>query len=290
MEMTAAQEAELGIMPSLFMRSFPLEDIHITRSGDGRTVEAYAAVFDVEAEIQDFEGHYNEVIDRTSFNRAISHAKPQGQRSNWNVGVFYNHGMTIHGTPSDRGSMPIGTPVDIRAESRGLLTVTRYNNNPLAEETLEAIRSGSVRAQSFTGRIVRSTPALSRAQMRNGGHRATSDGTLTTVRRMELGLREYGPTPMPAYQDAAILGVRSISDLRALRALLAATPELVDEIDDLTDPVVELGTAPNEAPAADNPPTPDGEHLNRHTPLQRRIQAALRARGVVLDEAERNRG
>ena len=39
--------------------------------------------------------------------------------------------------------MPIGVPVDIRAEARGLLTRTRYNETPLAEEILENIRAGS---------------------------------------------------------------------------------------------------------------------------------------------------
>src|SRR6266568_7666268 len=59
-----------------YMRLYPLEDIHILRSadgGDGRTVEAYAAVFGEPAEIQDHEGHYVEVIDPSAFNRAIDH-------------------------------------------------------------------------------------------------------------------------------------------------------------------------------------------------------------------------
>jgi HK97 family phage prohead protease len=190
-----------------YMRLYPLEDIHILRSadgGDGRTVEAFAAVFDDPAEIQDFEGHYVETIDRAAFNKVIADASRARGGFPGSVKVLYNHGMTIQGTPSERFSMPIGVPVDIRAEQRGLLTRTRYNETPLAEEILENIRAGSITSQSFTGRIVRSDPALRRGDR----YRPDSSGTLRTVRRTELGLREYGPVLWPAYSGAEILGVR----------------------------------------------------------------------------------
>ena len=79
--------------------------------------------------------------------------------------------MTIHGTPSERGSVPIGVPVEIRPETRGLLTRTRYQETPFADEILENIRSGAITAQSFTGRIIRSDPSLRRGETyrpRNG--------------------------------------------------------------------------------------------------------------------------
>jgi phage head maturation protease len=111
--------------------------------------------------------------------------------------------MTIHGTPSERGSMPIATPVDIRPEARGLLTMARYSDTPFADEVLENIRNGSITAQSFTGRIVRSDP-----QLRRGGKHYPRNGELPRVRRMELGLKEFGPTPFEAYSGAEIVGVR----------------------------------------------------------------------------------
>jgi hypothetical protein len=112
--------------------------------------------------------------------------------------------MTIMGTPSDRGSIPIGTPEEVRAETRGLLTRTRYNETSLADDVLEAIRSGGITAQSYTGRILRSSPELRRGEK----YRPGRDGRLITVRRLELALREYGPTPFPAFSGAEILGVR----------------------------------------------------------------------------------
>lgn len=182
-------------MTEFFVRSYPLSDIKIRNDGDGRTVEAYAAVFKTPAEIRDQDGHYMEEIDPTAFNRTIINRRNK-------FGVFYNHGLTIHGTPSDRGSVPIGTPVEVHADNVGVRTVTKYNRTALAEEVLEAINSGAITAQSFTGRFLRSTPN----RVPRKGAKA---GKLPTVTRMEIDMREYGPTPFPAYAEAMITGVRS---------------------------------------------------------------------------------
>lgn len=232
-----------------FMRMYPLEDMHIIRSadgGDGRTVEAFAAVFGQEAEIHDHEGHYVEVIEPTAFNRAIDHASRARGGFPGAVKVLYNHGMTIQGTPSERFSMPIGTPVEIRAEARGLLTRTRYSETPLADEVLESIRSGSITSQSFTGRIMRSDP-----QLRRGDRYRPAGGSLQTVRRTELGLREYGPVLWPAYSGAEILGVR-----------MSTPGSWSPDPDDVLDPEA---LPPDEGPAAGDPLAPeDGEHSARY--------------------------
>jgi hypothetical protein len=94
-----------------YMRLYPLEDMHIIRSadgGDGRTVEAFAAVFDDPAEIQDGEGHYVETIDRSAFNKVIADASRARGGLPGSVKVLYNHGMTIQGTPSERCPCPSG--------------------------------------------------------------------------------------------------------------------------------------------------------------------------------------
>ncbi|TDE40505.1 hypothetical protein E1295_31900 [Nonomuraea mesophila] len=180
-----------------FTRAFPLDDISIRSDGDGRTVVAYAAVFDTPTEIRDRDGHYLEEISRTAFDKSL------GERGN-RFGVLYNHGATLHGTPSERASVPLGTPLEVRADGRGLLTVTRYNRTPLADEVLEAIRNGDIRGQSFSGRMIQSKPG--RGPWRPRG------GKLTTVTRTEIALREYGPTPFPAFEAAEIVGVRSLAD------------------------------------------------------------------------------
>lgn len=245
--------------PNTFVRSFALQDIAIRSGGDGRTVEAYAAVFDTPAEIVDGQGHYTEVIDRAAFNRTIANNATR-------VGVFYNHGLNLYGGASDRGSVPIGTPEEIRADHNGLLTVTRYNKTPLADEVLEAIRSGGIAGYSFTGRLIRSDPS----RPPSGGFNRGRDGMLRTVRRHELGLQEYGPTPMPAYTEAAILGVRAAM-AQYLSTITSTTPDEDLDPDD-------TGTPDDSGPAADEPAATSTSV--RHSPYARRLQVALTARGI----------
>lgn len=257
-------------MTELYARSWALDDIEILRGADGhsdgRTVRAYAAVFDTPAEIRDQHGHYMEQIDRRAFNRQIGLGIER-------VSVFYNHGMTVHGTPaSGLGSVPIGSPVEIKADSKGLLTVTRYNRGELADGVLEAIRNGDIRGYSFRGRIFKSNPdRLPRAS------RTTS--TLPTVVRMELGLTEYGPTPSPAYAEAGILAIRAalehsgLTAEEALRMLASTTP--ADQQDQET---LSATSAPEPGDAADQP-APDAGHSRRQQ-LKLRLEAGLRDRGL----------
>lgn len=213
-----------------YARSWALDDIQILRAadghGDGRTVEAYAAVFDTPAEIRDAHGHYNEVIARTAFNRTLEHGIER-------VGVFYHHGMTLHGTPSDLGAVPIGSPVSIRADGKGLRTVTRFNRSELADSVLEAIRNDDIRGYSFRGRIFQSNP--NRMPKARGGQ-------LPTVTRTELGLQEYGPTPSPAYVGAGILAMRSTLNeihqelVELTRNIAPSTPMDPDGVEATPDP------------------------------------------------------
>jgi HK97 family phage prohead protease len=227
--------------PVAFVRSYPLEDISIRAGGDGRTVDAYAAVFDTPAPIHDADGDYIEVIDRRAFDRILTKIAPTGGRANWRCGVFYNHGMTLHATPSDRNSVPIGIPLEIKADEHGLFTRTRYHKGELADQILEAIREGSLSAYSFSGRFDRSSPRPPR-----GGFRPDRGGNLPAVRRTESTLREYGPTPFPAYADAAITGVRSEQIIEQL----AHITELLRSGAPLDSPEPELSAAPEERGSA----------------------------------------
>jgi HK97 family phage prohead protease len=204
----------------------------VRSGGDGRTVEAYAAVFDNPVEIHDQDGHYHEQISRTAFNRTLSHRGTS-------FGVFYNHGKTLYGTPSERASMPLGTPLEVRADSKGLLTVTRYNKTPLADEVLAAIENGDLRGQSFTGRMRSSSPA-------RGPYRARA-GELTTVTRNEIELVEYGPTPFPAYEAAAIVGTRSLMLSDSDSALLQLILGGLADADAALDPIVDALTKTDQA-------------------------------------------
>ncbi|MFM9681106.1 HK97 family phage prohead protease [Streptomyces brasiliscabiei] len=267
-----------------FTRSFPLEDIHVRAGGDGRTVEAYAAVFDTPTEIHDQDGHYLESIERRAFERTLSQLAPAGSRTTWRVGVLYNHGRTLFGTPSERGAMPIGAPVEIKADNRGLLTVTRYNKTELADEVLENIREGSISAQSFSGGFLRSDPG----RPPRGGWRPDASGKLRTVRRQEIALREYGPTPFPAYPDAAVVGVRAE---QAVRLLADLPPDERERLVDMLRTGTPLETPPGEPPAGppangDPNPGPAAEdppagHSARQKIAWAKVRAEIMARRAL---------
>lgn len=105
------------IAPRDVLRASALEDATIRSDGDGRTVEVYAAAFGVPAEIRDQDGHYFEELARTSFNKTIAD-KGTG------FGVFYNHARTIYGTPDGALLQPIGVPLEVSTDERGVFTAT----------------------------------------------------------------------------------------------------------------------------------------------------------------------
>lgn len=229
-------------------RSFPLLDIE--RGGDGRTVTAYAATFGDAYEVRDQHGHYYEQIHPHAFNRAIG-------RGVGSVAVFYNHGRTINGTSTADLSIPLGTPLEIRADGRGLLTVTRYAEGEFADDVLRAIDDGRIKAQSFRGPIFQDGPK----QLHRSG--------LPLVERMQLGLVEYGPTPMPVNVGAEMVSVRSTTDLLTVdpseltdderAALLAALQDLTPPPAPVEDGTAD-GTGDNEAPPAWDPAL-DPDHI-----------------------------
>jgi phage head maturation protease len=253
-----------------FIRAVALDDIRIRSGGTGRTVEAYLAVFDETAEIIDQDGHYLERNSSRAFNQTIAHKHGR-------FPVVYHHGLTIAGTPSERGSVPIGVSTEVRVDKRGVLTISEYGTSDLASEVLEAIRMGAVTAQSYGGKFVKSDPQRRPV----GGFTRGPDGRLRTVTRLEVALREFGPTPFPAFAGAAITGIRT---QQVLGALLTAPADrrqaLLDQLDGLT--------TPQEAGARhfDTPGYLDGvektEEARQHSArsLATRIRLAKIARGM----------
>ena len=249
---------------SMFTRAFPLEDIRIRSDSDGRTVEAYAAVFNSPAEIHDRDGHYLEQISPSGFNKAIADAAPSGSRTGWLTKVMFNHGRDMYGNSAAEYSMPLGVPLEIKADSRGLLTVTRYARTALADTVLELIREGAIAAQSFQGRFIRSDKATPR-----GGFKPSADGKLTLVTRDEVSLMEYGHTPFPAYTDAAVVGVRG----QLLHQLLTG-----DALADLAELLATRDTAPDEA--TDTPTgAVEGKPTDSH--LHQKSRAEARRKGIL---------
>lgn len=249
------------LAPRECSRAYALEDLTIRSDGDGRTVEAYAAVFNRAAEVRDQDGHYNEELATGSFTKTI-------QENVGRFGVFYNHARTIYGTPDGALSVPIGVPQQVEQDERGVFTVTRYLDNPLADSVLDAIKQRAIKGQSFSGKFIKST----RTRAKSGG--------LPTITRHEVAMREYGPTVFPAYAEAMILGTRSVStfldeigalgpeDIERLRTMLGlATP---------LEPVTATGTPSGAA----QPDEPAQGHSARHT--YTRLRARARKEGGPL--------
>lgn len=179
-----------GRYPSI-TRTTHLLDFEINRSGDGRTVTAYAATFGEAYEVRDQHGHYDEVINAKAFNQAVKRGAVRTAQ------VHFNHGLTLWGTPSDKWTEPIGTPLEIKPDGRGLLTVTRYGRTPAAEEVLQMWHDEMIRGQSFRGDVYGSRPPT----------RGPNGRPL--IERTELSIREYGPTPNPANVGAGLVAIRS---------------------------------------------------------------------------------
>ena len=247
------------------VRDYPLEDLHIVRSehgGDGRTVEAFAAVFNTETEIQDHQGHYLEVISPSAFNKRLSDLR-RSRAGFGAVKVIFNHGRDSEGNPVERFQMPVARPISIEATDRGLLTRSRYFDTPLGNEVLQLITDGGITSQSFVGKIIRSDPEIGR----NGRYRPDASGRLTTVHRTELGLREYGGVLFAAYEGAEVLGVR-------MSTPGTWSPEPDEGV---------TGTSPDEEAAAGEPLAEDqhSARYHQHELYRLRSEELRQAAGLV---------
>jgi HK97 family phage prohead protease len=214
-------------------RTWETADVHVRSDGGGRIVEAYITPFDHPTEIHDSDGHYDEVISQTAFNKTLADR-------GLNFAVLYNHGRTYDGRTDGNLMVPIGVPRLIEPRERGLYSETEYLENPLADAVLDGVKKRALRGYSFSGRFVKSA----RARGERSGR--------PLITRSEIALREYGPVLYPAYEAALVVGTR-MADLIA-----QIGPDDVDRLREL------LGIA------ADAVATPDsGAGLRPHEPTER---------------------
>lgn len=261
--MTAKNEEIIGARP--VERTYTLQDMHIRQDGGGRVVQAYAAIFDTPTEIADQDGHYNETLSKGAFTRTLQH-------KGTNFGVLFNHGRTIDGEPNPAATMPIGVPLVVRADETGLYTETRYLDNPLADWTLNAIKEGALRSQSFSGRFRRSVRTYPQGR---------TAGTIPTITRNEIEMREYGPAVFAAYEGAAILGTRAMNVF--VRSLLAipAGEQRIEWLQQFEGLDTLLGTADTETLPLGTPnglaEQPDTDARNSHSPTAVQIRERITA-------------
>lgn len=153
-------------------------------TGDGRTLEGYAAVFNDPTRIDSWEGAFDEVIARGAFAKTIAERKPVLQ---------FDHGYDMR-----TGSVPIGALEEIREDRKGLYVRARLFDNPVVEPIRQAIEGGAIDGMSFRFKV----PAG-----RDQWKKREGDVDLRTIREVEL--YELGPVVFPAYASTSV-GVRSL--------------------------------------------------------------------------------
>jgi HK97 family phage prohead protease len=258
-------------------RTYEVEDFTIRSEGSGRVAEAYFAVFaPIRAEVVDQDGHYLEENARTLLTKTLA-------ERGLNIPVFYNHARTLDGTPSGELSIPIGKPLEIKADGRGVFSVVRYLDNPLADSILDGIRHRVINGMSYSGRFIKSTKSYPQGRGRS---------RLPLIVRHEAALREFGPTAIPQFPEAEILGTRAQQFLRMLLEVQrdpTALAQLGQEFEGLTTPDPEPEASPPDTPEEAGAVEQTEEPQPHPVPVRRqhsarslaqRIRAARVARGI----------
>ena len=152
-------------------KNFAISDSNIDM--DARTFEGYASTWDLDL--------HDDVIQRGAFAKSISEGFPAGR-----IKVLWQH------------SQPLGMPIEMREDERGLWVKGRVSKTTLGDEALELMRDGVVDRMSIGFTI----PA-GKWEMRSDGVRVIR----------EAKLMEFSPVTFPANPEAAITGVKHLSEL-----------------------------------------------------------------------------
>lgn len=157
----------------------------------GRTLEGYAAVFNVWTEIDSWwEGRFLERLAPGAFDNTLA---KRGDR----VKVLFNHGYD----PSI-GDKPLGKPARMEPDETGLWTETPLARTSYNDDLIELLRDEAIDGMSFRFRVTE--------EQRNEDPDPSDDNPMGLPERTITGvdLYEFGPVTFPAY-EATTAGVRS---------------------------------------------------------------------------------
>ncbi|HZN76019.1 MAG TPA: HK97 family phage prohead protease [Micromonosporaceae bacterium] len=181
-------------------------------SGDGLTLEGYAAVFNRSARIRDMQGDFDEIVLPGAFARSLARRTPVMQ---WD-----------HGKDPAVGTAPIGDIKELREDGQGLLVRARLYDHPSTERVRMAIKGKSVKGMSF------------RFGVPKGGDKwSTRAGDVDLREIREADTYELGPVAFPAY-DATSVSMRSLLsglDAAEMRTLVHELAPYLRGAVDLTD-------------------------------------------------------
>ena len=144
---------------------------------DERTFEGYAAAYgNVDSD--------NDIIEQNAFAKSIKEGFPAKR-----IKVLWQH----------KADMPIGLPVDMREDSKGLWVKSKISRTEKGDEAIELMRDGVIDRMSVGFSIP--------------GGKSTIDGQ--GIRHIYEGkLFEYSLVTWPANDQAVITGVKTLKEMR----------------------------------------------------------------------------
>jgi uncharacterized protein len=156
-------------------KSLKFDDVAI--DPDARTFEGYAAAYgNVDSD--------NDIIEMGAFAKSIKEGFPAKR-----IKVLWQH----------KADMPIGMPVDMREDSKGLWVKSKISRTAKGDEAIELMRDGVIDRMSVGFSIP--------------GGKSTIDGQ--GIRHIYEGkLFEYSLVTWPANDQAIITGVKTLKEMR----------------------------------------------------------------------------
>lgn len=224
-------------------------------TGDGRTLEGYAAVFRAPTTIRDAQGDFEEVILPGAFKRSLGERTPVLQ---WD-----------HGKDPAVGTAPIGDITDLREDDRGLFVRARLYDHPSTERVRMAIAGKSIKGMSFRFGVPD-----------KGDVWSNRDGKQIREIR-DADVHELGPVVFPAYRQTTV----SVRDVVAqlgeggYERFVRDVGEYLLAAVDLTNLVGQSG--PVRSDGDDLGPEPSSGPAPAPHPRQRLDEGALRVRGIL---------
>lgn len=241
-------------------------------TGDGRTLEGYAAVFGSPTRIQSWEGEFDEEIVAGAFRKTLRARQPVLQFD--------------HGRDQRTGTVPIGSIEDLREDDQGLFVQARLFDNDVVEPIRQAIAGQALKGMSFRFQVKREQwtdregvkikedelPRL----LWEPGDRGPLKRSILEVDP----LYELGPVVFPAYDNTSV-GVRSLlaqltpDEHRLMLRELAAELRQAADVPELTSPAArsdEPGEAGTQPGNGERPPVPSRSSVDTD---------ALRLRGIL---------
>lgn len=158
-----------------------------------RIFEGYAATFELD--------HVDDIIHPGSFQKSIKEAFPSRR-----IKVLWQH------------SDPLGMPVEMSEDSRGLYVKARVSKTRLGDEALELMRDGVIDRMSIGFSIPTGKSSFDEKNIRH-------------IR--EVKLFEFSPVTFPANESAVITGVKSIYQALSRGQNVKSSAELTDALKEL---------------------------------------------------------